>query len=101
MQDAEICGSRTKLYSVVCPAGCLRSGEGTPEPLRPPDPTCWTKPYLYHAGTVRAVGICDVDEGLLQELLEQELRPHIVQNWMDVFQQDRRMRERCREEGIL
>ena len=32
-------------------------------------------------GLVRAIGICDVDEPLLEELLQQRQKPHIIQNW--------------------
>merc|ERR1712224_202733 len=55
---------------------------------------------FYKAGLVRAIGICDVDDKLLDELLKKEIKPHIIQNWMDPFRQDKRMRERCKHEGI-
>ncbi|CAE7365483.1 xyl1 [Symbiodinium natans] len=55
---------------------------------------------LMDDGLVRAIGICDVDGALLEELLRQRRRPHIIQNWMDPFHQDREVRRRCREEGI-
>ena len=32
-------------------------------------------------GLVRAIGICDVDLALLEELLQQRTKPHIIQNW--------------------
>eukprot|EP00439_Symbiodinium_sp_Y106_P083228 s255_g23.t1 len=51
-------------------------------------------------GLVRAIGICDVDEPLLEELLQQRQKPHIIQNWMDPFHQDREVRQRCHEAGI-
>eukprot|EP00747_Dinoflagellata_sp_TGD_P103227 gnl/TRDRNA2_/TRDRNA2_168898_c1_seq3.p1 gnl/TRDRNA2_/TRDRNA2_168898_c1~~gnl/TRDRNA2_/TRDRNA2_168898_c1_seq3.p1 ORF type:complete len:231 (+),score=32.08 gnl/TRDRNA2_/TRDRNA2_168898_c1_seq3:62-754(+) len=37
---------------------------------------------FYEAGMVRAIGICDVDDGLLDELLQKKHKPHIIQNWM-------------------
>ena len=55
---------------------------------------------LRDEGLVSSIGICDVDDGILDELLTQRVRPHIIQNWMDPFHQDVRIRERCREEGI-
>ena len=36
---------------------------------------------LMDDGLVRAIGICDVDGALLEELLRQRRRPHIIQNW--------------------
>ena len=53
------------------------------------------------AGTVGAIGICDVDDRLLDELLQQRIKPHMIQNWMDPFHQYKKIRQRCKEEGIL
>ena len=53
------------------------------------------------AGIVGAIGICDVDDRLLDELLQQRIKPHIIQNWMDPFHQYKGIRQRCKEEGIL
>ena len=53
------------------------------------------------AGVVGAIGICDVDDRLLDELLQQRIKPHIIQNWMDPFHQYKGIRERCKAEGIL
>lgn len=55
---------------------------------------------LYDSGEVGAIGICDVDDNLLSELLKQRIKPHIIQNWMDPFHQDKHMRKRCQEENI-
>eukprot|EP00931_Biecheleriopsis_adriatica_P060207 TRINITY_DN36137_c0_g1_i1.p1 TRINITY_DN36137_c0_g1~~TRINITY_DN36137_c0_g1_i1.p1 ORF type:complete len:392 (-),score=55.12 TRINITY_DN36137_c0_g1_i1:80-1255(-) len=55
---------------------------------------------LYKAGKTRAFGICDVDNELMEQLLKQDQKPHIIQNWMDPFHQDRRIREICKKEGI-
>jgi len=56
---------------------------------------------LYEAGVIRAsIGICDVDDKLLDELLTQKIRPHIIQNWMDPLNQDTHMRKRCQSAGI-
>jgi diketogulonate reductase-like aldo/keto reductase len=56
---------------------------------------------FYEAGVVRAIGICDVDDRLFQELLaETNIPPHIIQNWMDPMHQDVHMRERCKKSGI-
>lgn len=55
---------------------------------------------FYHQGTIQALGICDVTETLLDELLEQEIPPHIIQNWMDPIHQDKVIRQRCQEHGI-
>ena len=54
----------------------------------------------YKAGTIRAIGICDVTDSLLDELLQQEIPPHIIQNWMDPIHQDKNIRNRCQREGI-
>eukprot|EP00930_Biecheleria_cincta_P050773 TRINITY_DN35949_c0_g1_i1.p1 TRINITY_DN35949_c0_g1~~TRINITY_DN35949_c0_g1_i1.p1 ORF type:complete len:402 (+),score=58.74 TRINITY_DN35949_c0_g1_i1:78-1283(+) len=56
---------------------------------------------LHQAGKVHAIGICDVDDGILDELLKMDQKPHIIQNWMDPFHQDVHLRERCKKEGIL
>lgn len=73
---------------------CIKDPEGT-----------WQESWkaleeLYEAGKVKAIGICDVDDALLDELLQQKVKPHIIQNWMDPFRQDAHIRERCRAEGI-
>mmetsp|Transcript_121863 Transcript_121863/g.235053 ORF Transcript_121863/g.235053 Transcript_121863/m.235053 type:complete len:415 (+) Transcript_121863:37-1281(+) len=54
----------------------------------------------YDAGQVRAIGICDVSNGIMDELLRQRHKPHIIQNWMDPLHQDKSMRARCQKEGI-
>jgi len=56
---------------------------------------------LYDAGQARAIGICDVDDHILDELGRQRHKAHIIQNWMDPFHQDKVIRERCKKEGIL
>ncbi|CAE7219223.1 yvgN [Symbiodinium sp. CCMP2456] len=76
------------------PGACARHPEGT-----------WQESWraledVLDDGLVRAIGICDVDEPLLEELLQQRQKPHIIQNWMDPFHQDREVRQRCREAGI-
>ncbi|CAK0806751.1 unnamed protein product [Prorocentrum cordatum] len=80
-------------------------------------PTCWgdicdRKPEgtwqdswraleeLYEAGRARAIGICDADDRILQQLSQMKHNAHIVQNWMDPFHQDRRVRGKCEELGI-
>ncbi|KAL3810597.1 hypothetical protein ACHAXA_002461 [Cyclostephanos tholiformis] len=45
-------------------------------------------------GVVRAIGMCDVDMSLLDELLARRITPHVVQNWFDPFHQDRELRGR-------
>ena len=56
---------------------------------------------LVDAGIIGSIGICDVDDALLDELLQQRIKPHIIQNWMDPFHQGVHIRERCKQEGIL
>ena len=51
---------------------------------------------LHASGQARAIGICDVDDALLDELLRQRVRPHLVQNWMDPLHQDTHVRRRLR-----
>uniref|UniRef100_A0A7S4Q063 NADP-dependent oxidoreductase domain-containing protein n=1 Tax=Alexandrium monilatum TaxID=311494 RepID=A0A7S4Q063_9DINO len=73
---------------------CTREPEGT-----------WQESWkaledLYEAGLVRAIGICDVDDQIMDDLAKQNIQAHIVQNWMDPFHQDKHIRERCREAGI-
>jgi diketogulonate reductase-like aldo/keto reductase len=35
---------------------------------------------LYDQGVIKAIGICDVDNGLLNQLLKQRIKPHIIQS---------------------
>jgi len=58
---------------------------------------------FYEAGTItKSIGICDVtSHQLLEELLSQKIKPHVIQNWMDPFHQDTLMRKRIQEHGIL
>jgi diketogulonate reductase-like aldo/keto reductase len=46
------------------------------------------------SGIVRAIGMCDVDENLLDELLGKRIWPHVVQNWFDPYHQDKSFRRR-------
>ncbi|KAL7549939.1 hypothetical protein ACHAWF_013194 [Thalassiosira exigua] len=46
------------------------------------------------SGVVRAIGICDVDNGLLDELLRKRIAPMVIQNWFDPFHQDKTFRRR-------
>merc|ERR1711862_591084 len=74
--------------------GCTKKPEGT-----------WKDSWkaleeMYDAGKARAIGICDVDGPLLDELLKQKHKPHIIQNYMDPLHQDKGIRERCKREGI-
>lgn len=76
------------------PGACDKTPEGT-----------WQESWqalqeLHRAGKVHAIGICDVDDGILNELLQMDQMPHIIQNWMDPFHQDVHLRERCKKEGI-
>ncbi|CAE8711142.1 unnamed protein product [Polarella glacialis] len=56
---------------------------------------------LVDEGIIGAIGICDVDDRLLDELLQQRIRPHIIQNWMDPLNQGTDIRTRVQAEGIL
>lgn len=48
----------------------------------------------YDDGIVRSVGICDVDDSLLDRLLTKRIKPTIIQNWFDPYHQDKKLRER-------
>lgn len=41
------------------------------------------------SGTVRSIGMCDVEDGLLVELQTKRIGPMIIQNWFDPFHQDK------------
>lgn len=57
---------------------------------------------LYRRGDVQSIGICDVDESLFSELLTfAEIKPHVIQNYMDPYHQDHRMRQLCKDHGIV
>lgn len=55
---------------------------------------------LYERRQVRAVGMCDVDAAIFQELQAQRQPPHVVQNWMDPLHQDNAMRAKCLAAGV-
>ena len=46
------------------------------------------------SGIVRSIGICDVDNRLLDELLQKRIGPTTIQNWFDPFHQDKALRRR-------
>merc|ERR1712046_370459 len=52
------------------------------------------------AGTARHIGICDADSSILDEMQRRKQMPHIIQNWMDPFHQDREVRTRAKADGI-
>ena len=58
---------------------------------------------LYESGVIeKAIGICDVSsDNLLNELLTQRIKPHVIQNWMDPLHQDKSMRDKIQSHGIL
>ena len=79
------------------PGACNKEPEGT-----------WQESWkameeLYNSGIIsHSIGICDVtSEELLNELLSQRIKPHIIQNWMDPLHQDTFMRRKIQGEGIL
>jgi len=45
-------------------------------------------------GVVRTIGICDVDDQLLDKLLSKRIKPMVIQNWFDPFHQDYALRRR-------
>mmetsp|Transcript_11639 Transcript_11639/g.25513 ORF Transcript_11639/g.25513 Transcript_11639/m.25513 type:complete len:452 (+) Transcript_11639:723-2078(+) len=53
------------------------------------------------AGTVRSIGICDVDNQLLDELLQKRIGPMVIQNWFDPFHQDTHFRRRIERHNQL
>ena len=77
-----------------------------PGPCDPPEGTwrdSWRALEELHArGTVRAIGVSNFDGWELRELVEKVavVKPHVVQNWMDPFHQDRDTRAYCAEHGI-
>jgi len=44
-------------------------------------------------GIVRAIGMCDVDERLLGQMLSKRIGPMVIQNWFDPFHQDKAFRQ--------
>ena len=49
------------------------------------------------AGSVRAIGMCDVTPPLFDEMLSRRIGPTVIQNWFDPFHQDKELRQRIRE----
>lgn len=57
---------------------------------------------LYDEGVVRAIGMSDMTEAMLEELIATaRIAPMVLQNWMDPFHQDRGTRAFCRAHGIV
>ena len=57
---------------------------------------------FYNQGKLKAIGVCNVRLGELNELLTvAKIKPHIVQNWMDPLHQDVEVRGVCAEHGIV
>ena len=56
---------------------------------------------LVDQGVIRAIGICDVDDRLLDQLLQQRIKPAVIQNWMDPLHQNAQIRQRIQAQGIL
>jgi diketogulonate reductase-like aldo/keto reductase len=52
---------------------------------------------LLNEGIIRAIGVSNVDMNLLPDI---QPPPHIVQNWMDPFHQDRAVWDWCRANGV-
>jgi 2,5-diketo-D-gluconate reductase A len=50
--------------------------------------------YAYDAGIVRSIGICDVDNHLFDRLLTKRIKPTIIRNWFDPFNQDTQLRKK-------
>jgi len=56
---------------------------------------------FYDSGKLRAIGVSNFDATLLTTALsEVRVKPHVVQNWMDPFHQDREVRKLCKEHDI-
>lgn len=67
---------------------CTREPEGTWH-------DSWTAlEEAVDSGLVRSIGICDVDDRLLDELLRKRMGPTVIQNWFDPFKQDKFLRRR-------
>jgi diketogulonate reductase-like aldo/keto reductase len=76
------------------PGACTREPEGT-----------WHDSWValmeaYDTGTVRSIGMCDIDEHLLDEMLAKRIGPHIIQNWFDPYHQDKVFRQRIQRHNI-
>lgn len=55
----------------------------------------------YKAGHVRAIGVSNFNLGQMKELLTiSSVKPHVLQSWMDPFQQARDLRSLCLQEKI-
>lgn len=76
------------------PGACNREPEGT-----------WHDSWValmeaYDSGTVRSIGMCDIDENLLEEMLAKRIGPHVIQNWFDPYHQDKAFRQRIQRHNI-
>jgi len=90
-----------RCWDGLCGAGWQQRVEGT-----------WLDSYnaarqALADGLVRAVGVSNVGVGDLRELLSENSEkndravvPHVVQNWMDPFHQDREVRAFCAARGV-
>lgn len=53
-------------------------------------------------GKLRSIGVSNFDLRLLMSLAEKGLpNPHVVQNWMDIYHQDKEVRQHCHEHHII
>ena len=58
--------------------------------------------YLYDKGHTKSIGVSNFGLKNLQTLIEwARIWPHIVQNWMDPFHQDKEIRDFCENKGIV
>ena len=76
------------------PGACNREPEGT-----------WHDSWrvlieAYDSGTVRSIGMCDIDENLLEEMLAKRIGPHVIQNWFDPYHQDKAFRQRIQRHNV-
>uniref|UniRef100_A0A7S2SM38 NADP-dependent oxidoreductase domain-containing protein n=1 Tax=Mucochytrium quahogii TaxID=96639 RepID=A0A7S2SM38_9STRA len=56
----------------------------------------------YNKGIIKAIGVSNFEYDQMQELLEfANVKPHMVQNWMDPFNQDTDVRRLCDENDVL
>jgi len=56
----------------------------------------------YNAETVRAIGVSNFDVRLLQKLMDiANVKPAVVQNWMDPYHQDIEVRDFCKTHNIV
>ncbi|CAE7658117.1 alrB, partial [Symbiodinium microadriaticum] len=99
----DLYGTRRKLDVAILHASFCWRGHCTPEQEAYGWKNAWKNlEELHREGLISAIGVSNFGEEDLLDLLQRaNARVSVVQNWMDPFRQDVRVRDICKEYGIV